>query len=71
MAQGRPLGYLVCWLRGSWGHLSKEAHRNARYSKQEREEGRAYLATLENGPLLLAWERDRRAGEGVEPGDHP
>ena len=69
LAQGRPLGYLVCWLRASWEHSSCEAHRSARYSKQVREEGRAFLVNLKNGPLLMAWERNPRPGEGEEPDD--
>ncbi|CAK0794624.1 unnamed protein product, partial [Prorocentrum cordatum] len=67
--QGRPIGYLVAWLRKHAEYGSQLTHGSCNWiSKEDRVAARAAFAGM--GPraqALLAIERPRRPGEAAEP----
>jgi hypothetical protein len=74
-AKGRRLGMMMAWLRHSHETTSRHEHISVYYvhtlTFERRNEGRAFLQTLANGPEMCTYERTRRAGEGDEPEGMP
>ncbi len=70
-AQGRPLGFLVAWLRRAPFHETREAHFDDRLGGvidlAERQAARAWAEATPGMAEPLSKERDRRPGEGPEP----
>ena len=71
--QGRPLGFLIAWLRraADIGYASRDEHYVARFdvTRAERESARAWAATRPEFAFFLAQERPPHPGEGDEPAD--
>ena len=73
-AQGRPVGYLLAWLRRGTAHdvlHAKQHKRRVKVTRGQRKEGRAYAKTQESLRTFLENERDRWPGEGSEPDNEP
>ena len=73
-AAGRPLGLLSAFLLGSFDGL---AHEHGSFwhvltlTRAQRIDGRRTLKLLENGPLIISFERTQRSGEESEPEGDP
>ena len=70
--EGRPVGKLVTWLLASRNFLDKDEHENkfmvACLLPEECLKNRIWVKTQPNATKLLSFERERREGEGEEPG---
>jgi hypothetical protein len=71
LQQGRPVGFLVAWLRRAYEYPDREAHFAARQgaliSRAERLEARAWAERTPHMAWPLAVERPQRPGEEAEP----
>ena len=77
-AKGRPLAFLVAWLRWGQQYADRESHMHARFAKgldaplgngasDERLRARAYVESAPTLAPLRLIERQPRSGEGIEP----
>ena len=69
-AAGRPLGLMAAWLLADFAGLPHEHHNPfflLSLSRQDRQDGRAYLDLLPGGKDILHFERPQRTGEPAEP----
>ena len=69
-SQGRPIGELAAWLEAAANYRSAREHSNdCAPSVAERQASRARIEpTAEGRSFSNRWERERRDGEGPEPG---
>ena len=71
-AQGRPLGFLMAWLKDGLDNDYEHHHECSRFQGyDERCEGRVVLGGTPGGAALISEERPQRDGEGVEPIECP
>ena len=73
LAQGRPLGVLLAWLKAGRiaGCNCTKDHGKCRIAREDRQEAREELKLLDGAAELLADERPQRPGEPEEPWRQP
>jgi len=74
LAQGRPMGFLVAWLKRGLeaGVLDADQHKwHTSVTRADRKAGRVVCHACECGEDVLAYERSPRSSESSEPAGQP